>query len=114
MFPDPFIHLGGDEVAPGCWNSDPDITAFMAAHGINSAQELQAWFTKKVLPIVKKYGRRPVYWQEAFESNATKVGLGCWVGAAVSCDPGSARRFVVPLTVVAACSCVHHVRAGRR
>ena len=74
LFPDPFIHLGGDEVAPGCWNSDPDITAFMAAHGINSASELQAWFTKKVLPIVKKYGRRPVYWQEAFESNATKVG----------------------------------------
>ena len=34
-------------------------------------------FTKKIAPIVGKYGRRPVFWEEAFESGATAVRFEC-------------------------------------
>ena len=72
LFPDPFLHLGGDEVQPHCWESDPTIAAFMQARNFTAGQ-LQAWFTRKLLPLVAKHGKRPVFWEEAFESGATAV-----------------------------------------
>ena len=49
LFPDPFLHLGGDEVAPGCWNSDPSVVAFMAQHNISDASALQVSYS--ALPL---------------------------------------------------------------
>ena len=48
LFQDPYIHLGGDEVMPKCWNSIPRIVKFAKEHKeIGSVSKLQAWFTKK-------------------------------------------------------------------
>jgi len=78
LFPDPFLHLGGDEVSPLCWDSVPSIAEFMAARNMSSPQ-LQAWFTRQILPIVSKYNKRAVFWQEAFESGAVEVGASVHV-----------------------------------
>lgn len=32
----------------------------------------QAWFTKQVLQVAGKYNKRPILWEEGFESGATQ------------------------------------------
>ena len=42
VFPDAALHLGGDEVDPGCWESNPDVRRWMREHGsAHSAAALQ-------------------------------------------------------------------------
>src|SRR5713101_4971865 len=55
LFPDQYFHIGGDEVNGKQWNANPKIQEFMHAHGIKNNQELQAYFNKKVQPIVGKH-----------------------------------------------------------
>ena len=40
LSPDEFFHLGGDEVSQACWNSTPAVRAWMAAHGMNTTDEV--------------------------------------------------------------------------
>ncbi len=35
-FPDPYLHLGGDEVDQGCWDRRPHIKEFMKAQNISN------------------------------------------------------------------------------
>jgi len=62
MFPDPLLHLGGDEVDQACWSEIPRISAFARAHNISN---LQAWFTRKVLDHIGTR-KQVVLWEEAF------------------------------------------------
>ena len=33
VFPDKFVHVGGDEVPSDCWASNPQIQSYMKSHG---------------------------------------------------------------------------------
>jgi N-acetyl-beta-hexosaminidase len=35
LFPDAYMHLGGDEVVIDCWNEDPKVVAWMQANGLD-------------------------------------------------------------------------------
>ena len=73
VFPDPYIHLGGDEVMETCWNSIPRIVQFAKNNKeIGSVSMLQAWFTKKVLNfVVDEKNRVPILWEEAYDAGST-------------------------------------------
>ena len=49
-FPDPFFHIGGDEVDYTCWLNSPPIVAFMAAHNLTPPQ-LQLYFERRVVAL---------------------------------------------------------------
>jgi hexosaminidase len=64
LFPDPYFHIGGDEVEETQWKSSPSIQAFARAHQINNAHDLQAYFNRRVERLIKKHGKTMIGWDE--------------------------------------------------
>ncbi|CAE7832327.1 hexa1 [Symbiodinium sp. CCMP2592] len=66
LFPDEFFHVGGDEVDFRCWTTMPHIAAWMRKKGLGASQALQHFF-EHVFQEVKRLGKRPIVWQDAFD-----------------------------------------------
>jgi hexosaminidase len=64
LFPDPYYHIGGDEVNPRAWNQSESIQAFAREHGLKDAPAIQVYFNQRLLQIVQKYGKTMVGWDE--------------------------------------------------
>ena len=64
LFPDPYYHIGGDEVNPRAWNQSESIQAFAREHGLKDAPAIQVYFNQRLLKIVQKYGKTMVGWDE--------------------------------------------------
>ena len=64
LFPDPYFHIGGDEVGPRAWNQSESIQAFAKEHGLKDAPAIQVYFNQRLLKIVQKYGKTMVGWDE--------------------------------------------------
>ena len=64
LFPDPYFHIGGDEVSPRFWDQSESIQAFAKAHGLENAAAIQVYFNQRLLKIVQKYGKIMVGWDE--------------------------------------------------
>ncbi|XP_049624745.1 beta-hexosaminidase subunit beta-like [Suncus etruscus] len=68
VFPDKFIHLGGDEVDFTCWLNNPEIKAFMKRNGLNrDLRKLESFYIEKLLNIVAKLNKKAIVWQEVFD-----------------------------------------------
>jgi hexosaminidase len=65
LFPDPFFHIGGDEVDDAQWKRSASIQAFAREHSLGDSHELQAYFNRRVEALLKKYGKTLVGWDEA-------------------------------------------------
>ncbi len=81
LFPDPYFHIGGDEVEGGEWKANPKIQAFMKKNGIPDNQALQAHFNKRILKILTRYGKKMVGWDEVFQPGLpTNIVIQSWRG----------------------------------
>lgn len=64
-FPDPYVHLGGDEVPFDCWASNPQIRAYMHRRGFNdSYQRLEEEYIQQLLNITWSLNASSIVWQE--------------------------------------------------
>lgn len=63
LFPDPYFHMGGDEVFAMAWQ-EPRIAQFMKAKGFSSRLELERYFHLRVRGLLKKHGKIMVGWDE--------------------------------------------------
>jgi hexosaminidase len=52
LFPDEYLHIGGDEVTYKHWKQNPRIHAFIQQQNLRDEPGLQAYFNKRVLPIL--------------------------------------------------------------
>ena len=71
VFPDEFLHVGGDEVSFACWASNPSVNAWMAAHGFARGDYagLESYYVQRVLALVQGLGKTPIGWQEVFDNH---------------------------------------------
>jgi hexosaminidase len=81
VFPDQYVHIGGDEAPAPDWKTNPRILSFMKAHDLKDNDALQAYFNQRVLAILTKLHRRMVGWDEIFNPALPKdVVIQSWRG----------------------------------
>lgn len=81
LFPDAYMHIGGDENEGKQWNANPQIQAFMKERGIKSNHELQTYFNKRILEFLQKNGKIMMGWDEIFQPALPKdVVIHSWRG----------------------------------
>lgn len=68
LFPSAYFHLGGDEAPKSEWEKCPDCNRVMKEKGFTDYEELQAYFTSRLINHLKGKGKTPVVWNEAAES----------------------------------------------
>lgn len=82
IFPDPYMHIGGDESAGVQWRANPRIQDFMRAHAFKDAAALQAYFNQRILKILEKHNKHIVGWDEVLNPALPKdVVIQSWRGA---------------------------------
>ena len=64
LFPDPYFHIGGDEVDDTQWKNSAAIQKFAREHGLATSQQLHAYFNRRVQQIVQKHGKTMIGWDE--------------------------------------------------
>lgn len=67
LFPNPYIHVGGDECYKGYWKEDPGCQALMKQKGIRHVEDLQGYFMERVEKILQAKGKKMIGWDEILE-----------------------------------------------
>ncbi|HEX8250883.1 MAG TPA: family 20 glycosylhydrolase [Pyrinomonadaceae bacterium] len=81
LFPDAYMHIGGDENEGKQWNANPQIQAFMKEKGIKDNHALQTYFNKRLLKFLQDNGKIMMGWDEIFQPDLPKnVVIHSWRG----------------------------------
>jgi hexosaminidase len=81
LFPNPYIHVGGDECYKGYWTNDAGCQALMKKMNMTNPAELQAYFMKRVEGILKSKGKKLIGWDEILEGGlAPEATVMSWRG----------------------------------
>ena len=75
LFPDEYLHIGGDENNGKHWNANQDIQAFMKKNNIPDNHALQSYFNQRILKIVTKHGKKMIGWDEIFHPDLPKTAV---------------------------------------
>ena len=82
LFPDPVLHIGGDEVEGHAWDKSTAVEAFKKAKGMKSNADLQAYFNKRLSAIVTRHGKTMMGWDEILHDELPKgTIIHSWRGA---------------------------------
>ena len=83
LFPDAYMHIGGDENEGKQWDRNPAIQAFMKSKGIKDNHALQAYFNTRLLKILQKNGKKMIGWDEILQPELPKdIVIHSWRGTA--------------------------------
>ena len=69
LFPSEIIHIGGDEVKYDQWKESATVQSFMKLNHLNSAADLQIYFTNKISRYLDAKGKRMMGWNEIMGHN---------------------------------------------
>jgi len=81
LFPDDYIHIGGDENNGNQWDVNKEIQSFMAEMNFLDNNELQSYFNDQVLDILGKHGKQMMGWDEIFQPGISReILIQSWRG----------------------------------
>jgi hexosaminidase len=67
LFPNQYIHVGGDECFKGFWAKDAGCMALMKKLNIRHVEDLQGYFMNRLESILKAKGKKLLGWDEILE-----------------------------------------------
>lgn len=83
LFPDEYLHIGGDENEGKQWDRNPAIQAFMKEKGIKDNHALQAYFNTRLLKILQKNNKKMIGWDEILQPGLPNdIVIHSWRGTA--------------------------------
>ena len=72
LFPDNYIHLGGDEVDTTCWTNTPRIQQWLTEQKM-SGDDAYMYIVERAHQIVQSMQRHPINWEEVFLHFGSKL-----------------------------------------
>ena len=67
LFPNPYIHVGGDECYKGFWEKDSGCQMLMKKLNVTEVEKLQGYFMNRLEGILKAKGKKLLGWDEILE-----------------------------------------------
>jgi hexosaminidase len=81
LFPDQYMHIGGDENNGVQWNKNADIQAFIKKNNLENNHGLHAFFNKKLYAMLTKNGKKMIGWDEILSPDLPKdIMIQSWQG----------------------------------
>lgn len=81
LFPNPYIHIGGDEAYKGFWAACPKCQKLMKDEHLGSVEELQSYFVKRMEKMLNGLGKKLIGWDEILEGGlAPSATVMSWRG----------------------------------
>ncbi|MGB0935952.1 MAG: family 20 glycosylhydrolase [Colwellia sp.] len=81
LFPDEYLHIGGDEVNPKQWQNNRNIQTLMTKHSMKDAYDVHNYFNAKLEDILTKHKRKMMGWDEILHEDLSKnIVVQSWRG----------------------------------
>ena len=94
IFTDPYLFLGGDEVDASCWDRNPSIAAWLAAHNMTSSQLQQYFWEQMALRVLPSLNKTIGVWEaDNVQIDLSSLPAGAFVNVYQSLD--TANKTVV-------------------
>jgi hexosaminidase len=97
LFPGPYVHIGGDEVAAGVWDTNAACRALMQREGFTNDDQLESYFLRQIGAFVGAHHKTLIGWSEI-----AKGGLGTnavvmdWIGGAAQAAEAGHDAIMTP------------------
>ena len=96
LFPDEYIHVGGDECFKGFWHKCPRCQARMKEENLKDENELQSYVIHRLESILKAKGKKLIGWDEILEGGlAPDATVMSWRGMEGGIKAAKANHHVI-------------------
>lgn len=96
LFPSYYIHIGGDEVNKSYWQNCPKCNQRMKKEKLNSHDELQSYFIKRMERFINSKNRTIIGWDEILEGGlAPNAAVMSWQGETGGIKAAKMNHYVV-------------------
>jgi len=96
LFPNEYIHIGGDEAYKGFWTDCPKCQKRMTDEHLKNVDELQSYFVKRTEAILKSKGKKLIGWDEILEGGlAPEATVMSWRGMKGGIEAAKMNHHVV-------------------
>ncbi|MEO5641929.1 MAG: family 20 glycosylhydrolase [Bacteroidia bacterium] len=96
LFPGKYIHIGGDECPKMRWKESAYCQELMRKNNLKDENELQSWFTQRIVKMLQQKGRQAIGWDEILEGGlAAGAAVMSWRGQEGGIAAAKAKHNVV-------------------